>query len=98
MRHHGALAAGHSACSPLSVAVIAVSLLTACSGSATPSSRVGASSPSQAAELPAERDIETTRAMKINAGPPPAWAFAAIGPPWLAGVDAGPPRFRAATG
>jgi|SRR5437773_437809 len=98
MRHHGALAAGHSACSPLSVAVIAVSLLTACSGSATPSSRVGASSPSQAAELPAERDIETTRAMKINAVPSPDWALVASGHLWVAGVEPGLARFDAATG
>ena len=82
--------------SRLSVAVMAVSLLTACSGSSTPSSR--ASSSSQAAGLPAERDIETTRAMKFNAAPSPDWALVASGHLWVAGVEPGLARFDAATG
>jgi virginiamycin B lyase len=82
--------------SRLSIAVMTVSLLTACSGSSTPSS--GAPSSSQSAALPAERDIETTHAMKINAAPSPDWALVAGGHVWVAGVEPGLARYDTATG
>ena len=71
------------------VAVIAVSLLTACSS---------ATLPPNAAALPAERDIETTGGLKITATPSPDWALDSGGQLWVAGVEPGLARYDAATG
>src|SRR5207247_3306119 len=70
------------------VAVIAVSLLTACSS---------ATLPPNAAALPAERDIETTGGLQITATPSPDWALVSAGQLWVAGVRPGLARCDAAT-
>ncbi|MBJ7600143.1 hypothetical protein [Candidatus Nephthysia bennettiae] len=48
--------------------------------------------------LPAERDIGTTGALKINAAPCPDWALVAFGSLWVSGVEPGLARYDAATG
>ena len=83
---------------PVSAAVVAVLLVMAFSCSTSPSAGSGASSPSQAAGLPAQRDIEATGALKITATPSPDWAFIANGHLWVAGVDPGLTEYNATSG